>query len=358
MALMDRVLQPPSYGWQDQNGELVKPTRAQIWAEALGRSNIFKTRKNWIAPLACIYAICLIPAFVICAMYFFSWWLLLLALFYGAVIMSSHGTIWYHRYCTHRAYKFSNKFWRLVTQHLVIKVIPEELYVVSHHVHHAKSDLPGDPYNAAGGFLYCFMADINHQPIAKDLSEKDYEAASRFLAHTGISINSYQQYQKWGSISHPVNTMLHWLLNWAFWYGAFFLIGGHGLALGLFTGALAWAIAVRTFNYQGHGGGEDKRKDGVDYNRKDLSINHMRPGLLGGEWHNNHHLFPNSARSGFLPHQWDNAWMYIYFLHKIGAVSSYRDAKKEFLDKYYIPNCKAENTRRKPKTEKLEAEKE
>lgn len=53
-------------------------------------------------------------------------------------------------------------------------MIPEEIYVVSHHVHHAKSDQPGDPYNASGGFLYCFLADVNHQPIAKSLSEKDY----------------------------------------------------------------------------------------------------------------------------------------------------------------------------------------
>ena len=69
-------------------------------------------------------------------------------------------------------------------------MIPEEIYVISHHVHHAKSDQAGDPYNANGGFLYCFLADVNHQPIAKDLSEKDYNKVKALMKHTGIPANS------------------------------------------------------------------------------------------------------------------------------------------------------------------------
>jgi fatty-acid desaturase len=52
-----------------------------------------------------------------------------------------------------------------------LKIIPEEIYAVSHHVHHALSDQPGDPYNAQGGFMYCFLADVNHQPIARNMDE-------------------------------------------------------------------------------------------------------------------------------------------------------------------------------------------
>jgi stearoyl-CoA desaturase (delta-9 desaturase) len=346
MAFIDKVLDPPSYGWQDEKGELSKPTKGQIWQEIFQRINIFRNRKNWIAPLAWFWAICLIPFMVIFIGWHFHWALALLAIFFGMVGMSTHGTVWYHRYCTHKAYRFRNGIWRFIVQNLVPKVIPEEIYVVSHHVHHAKSDKPGDPYNAQGGFLYCFMADITHQPIAKDLDETDYGKAVQFLAHTGIYCNTYAQYLKWGSVSHPVYTLALWLGNWAFWYTAYYFIGGHGLALALFTGAFLWALGVRTFNYQGHGMGQDKRVDGVDYNWKDLSINQKRPGLLGGEWHNNHHLFPNSARAGFLPGQLDNAWIVIYILSKIGGITSYRNSKQQFLDEYVKPNRKAENTRK------------
>ena len=80
------------------------------------------------------------------------------------------------------------------------------------------------------------------------------------------------------------------------------------------------------------------RVDGIDFDRSNLSINQTRPGMLSGEWHNNHHLFPVSARAGFLPYQLDLAWIYIYCMSKIGVVSSYHDSKKEFLRKYKMPS--------------------
>lgn len=348
MSFLDHVLQPPSYGWQDQNGELIKPSKKSVFLEMLSRMNIFKSKKNWSAAIGWIWVLCLLPFMVVFLVKYFTWWLFLAMMLYGMIGMSTHGTIWYHRYCTHRAYKFSNKFWRFFTANLVVKLIPEEIYVVSHHVHHFKSDNPGDPYNATAGFLYCFLADTNHQPIAKDLSEEDYNRTAKLLDHTGIKINTYKQYQKWGSVSNPYFTLLHWVLNWAFWYTTFYLIGGHGLGCALFGGAMLWVLAVRTFNYNGHGKGEDKRKDGIDFNRKDMSINQSRPGLLSGEWHNNHHLYPSSARAGFLPYQIDNAWIYIYLLHKIGGISSYHNSKDQFYRDYFIPKKHAEHLKGKP----------
>jgi stearoyl-CoA desaturase (delta-9 desaturase) len=248
--------------------------------------------------------------------------------------MGTHGTIWFHRYCTHKSYTFSNPLWRLLTQNLVIKTLPEEIYVVSHHVHHSKSDSPGDPYNPQAGFLYCMLAEFNHQRISPDLSETEYKKVVHFMKHTGVRLNSYKQYQEWGSVASPVFTLGLWAFNWSFWYLIFFLIGGNALACALFTAALLWFILVRAFNYTGHGGGHAKHKDGIDFDRRNLSINQTRPGLLAGEWHNNHHLYPGSARAGFLPLQIDLAWIYIWVLHKLRIVRSYKDSKKEFLKKY------------------------
>lgn len=338
MKFLDYVLEPPSYGWQDEQGNLIKPSPKQIFREFLSRINVFKNRKNWLSFISWFQILCLTPFFLLFVFKFLTWQLFIVGFVYSMILMGTHGTIWYHRYCTHRAYRFTNNFWRFVTQHLVIKVVPEETYAVSHHVHHAKSDMPGDPYNASAGFLYCFLADTNHQPINRNLSREDYAKTVNLLAHTGVKPNSYEQYQKWGSIVHPVTFVVEWVLNWAFWYGVFFLIGGHALACTIFGAASFWAIGVRTFNYEGHGKGEDKRKDGVDYNRLDMSINQVWPGFVAGEWHNNHHLFPKSAQSGFLPYQVDFAWYYVKFLSMIGGVSSYNNAKKQFLEQYRLPN--------------------
>jgi fatty-acid desaturase len=157
------------------------------------------------------------------------------------------------------------------------------------------------------------------------------------MERVGIYRNTYKQYQKWGSIANPFTTAFFIILNWSFWFTMFYLIGGIPLAVALFGGAFFWAVGVRTFNYEGHGKGKDKREDGMDFNRSDMSINQYWPGIVAGEWHNNHHLYPSSARAGFLKYQIDFAWYYIYALYKIGGIKSYHDSKKQFDENYYAP---------------------
>ncbi|WP_310589505.1 fatty acid desaturase [Dyadobacter sandarakinus] len=339
----------PSYGWQDSSGQLIKPTAGQIIREFFRRINIFESRKNWLPFFSWFRVICILPLFYLFLFKYMSVGLLVTAFLYSMIIMGTHGTIWHHRYCTHQAYKFSNRFWLIVTKNLTISMVPEEIYTISHHVHHAKSDKPGDPYNAEAGFLYCFLADVNHQPISTTLTEKQYHQVSQLMRHTGVKGNTYAQYLKWGSYSNPVREVTGWLLNWAFWFCVFYAIGGFALVCTLFGAAGFWAVGVRTFNYEGHGKGENKQRDGIDLNNDDKSINQLWPGLVAGEWHNNHHLYPSSARSGFLPYQFDLAWYYIRFLSAIKAVSSFRDSKGQFYEEHYRPYL-----RRKEEGKKVE----
>ncbi|MGZ3945041.1 MAG: acyl-CoA desaturase, partial [Mucilaginibacter sp.] len=218
MTFLSTVLEPPGYGWRDEQGGLIKPTQRQILGEFFSRLNVFKNKKNWLSFTSWMLIVALAPFFVLFIVKYFSFWGLGIAFIYGMIIMGSHGTIWHHRYCTHGAYKFRNGFWRFVTQNLTLKIIPEEIYAISHHVHHALSDTPGDPYNAQGGFLYCFLADVNHQPIARQMSEKDYTRCAQLMKHTGIITNSYSQYQKWGSMANPYRTIATIILNWGFWF--------------------------------------------------------------------------------------------------------------------------------------------
>jgi stearoyl-CoA desaturase (delta-9 desaturase) len=354
MAFLDTILEPPAYGWQDASGALVKPTNGQILREFFSRLNVFRDRKNWLSFVSWLKVVCLAPFFIVFLFHYFSWPLLIAAFFYSMVFMGTHGTIWHHRYCTHNAYVFANKFWLFVTRNLSLKIIPEEIYVVSHHVHHAKSDQPGDPYNATAGFLYCFLADVNHQPINRNLNEEEYRQAAKLMKHTGVLTNSYKAYQKWGSLARPGLTLLHWFLNWGFWYLVFYLIGGHPLAFALFGGACFWAVGVRTFNYEGHGKGKDVQREGIDFNHKDKSINQAWPGIVAGEWHNNHHLYPQSARSGFQWYQLDLAWCYIRALSYIGAVTSYHDSKAQFKKQYLAKPVEAEAVKPAAKLAPLE----
>lgn len=331
----------PSYGWRNADESLSVPSSKQLWKEAFSRMNIFRSKKNWISFASVAMMALFLPFLYFFLFHFFSWKLLIAFVVYAMIIMGTHGTIWFHRFGTHKAFRFSHPFWRLVTQNLVIKTLPEEIYVVSHHVHHSKSDEPGDPYNAQAGFLYCMLAEFNHQRIAPNLSEADYKKVVHFMQHTGVGINNYRQYLKWGSVASPAYTLGLWAANWAFWAAVFFLIGGFGLVCTLFGAAFFWFVLVRAFNYTGHGKGEVKHVEGVDFDTSNLSVNQLRPGLFAGEWHNNHHLYPGSARAGFLAYQLDLPWIYIYTLYRLGAVSSYRDSKQEFLRKYVLTKAPA-----------------
>ncbi len=335
MAFIDKILHPPSYGWENEQGELVQPTNKQLFKEAAKKMNVFLNKKNWLIATSVLMILSMLPFLYLFLFKYLSFSYLLVFLLYSMIIMSTHGTIWYHRFATHRAYQFKHPFWRWITQNLVVRTLPEEVYVVSHHVHHAKSDLPGDPYNARAGFWYCMLGELNHQSIARDLNEEDYSKLKIFLSHTGVQLNTYAAYQKLGTLVTPLYAYLSWFFNWAFWYGMFYLIGGHALACTLFSAALFWFVLVRAFNYTGHGKGEVQHKDDIDFDRTNLSINQSRPGWFSGEWHNNHHLYPNSARAGFLPYQIDLAWIYIFSMFKLGAISSYKDNKEQFLKNYY-----------------------
>jgi sn-1 stearoyl-lipid 9-desaturase len=330
------VLREPGYGWA-RDGATYVPTTSELMREWRTRMNLFRSRKSWLAVTGWAQSVLLLMIGSASWAYFFSWQLLAFSVVSSIAVLGIHGTVYLHRYSTHRAFVFRNAFWLFICRNLTLKIIPEETYVISHHVHHVYSDGPGDPYNARCGWLYCFLAGELHQQIRHDLSPRDYESVCRLLRHTGMTCNTYEQYQRWGTATNPGRLWLHYLLNWAFWYAVFFLVGGHPLATGLFFGAGMWSMGMRAHNYDLHAGGKDRRRDGIDFDRRNLSVNASWPGFIAGEWHNNHHLYPNSVRSGFLPWQLDTSFAFISFYRAIGGITSWRDSRPSFYAQHYEP---------------------
>jgi fatty-acid desaturase len=346
LPFLKRVLEEPSYRWA-HDGELYTPSRAEIWREWRTRMNLLRDRKAWLSVTVWAFTLAFLPFGVVFLTQYFSWKLMLAGFLYSMVWLGTHGTVYLHRYGTHHAFTFRNGVYRFVCKNLALKIVPEEVYIISHHVHHAYSDQPGDPYNARAGFLYCFLAADLHQRINQQLSATDYAKTAGLLKHTGMRANSYAQYQRWGSVSNPARLIAHYLLNWSFWYGAFYLLGGHALATALFGWAAVWAFGIRAHNYDLHAGGKDRRRDGVEFDRTSLAVNRFWPGLVAGEWHNNHHLFPTSVRAGFLPWQPDVSFAFIWFYRLIGGVSSWRDARGRFYERHYLPHLAATANARK-----------
>jgi stearoyl-CoA desaturase (delta-9 desaturase) len=330
-----RILREPSYGYE-REGRLYVPTSRELWAEYRARINVLSDRRGWLPLWSQLSTLALLPFAAVFFLKYFTVPRLLAGIAYN-LFLNVHGTAYLHRYGTHSAFKTSSRFALFILRNLSIKIVCEEIFVISHHVHHALAEKPGDPYNARAGWLYCFIADVNHQTLRKDLSCEDYARVAGLLSHCGLRANTYEQYLKWGSVTNPGRLLAHTALNWAFWFGALSLAGGPGLACAIFGLSSLWAISIRNFNFKSHGSGRDLRRAGVDFNVGDRSVNLALAGFSAGEWHGNHHLYPRSARAGFLPWQPDISFLFVRALKGAGLVESYVDHRSDFFREYYEP---------------------
>src|SRR5580692_11702139 len=97
MNFLDRVLDPPSYGFS-KDGNLYVPTHHEIWKEFFTRLNIFNSRKNWLPLFSWFTVLFFSPFLFVFLFHYFTWKLFLIAFIYSMVILGPHGTIYLHRY--------------------------------------------------------------------------------------------------------------------------------------------------------------------------------------------------------------------------------------------------------------------
>ena len=88
---MDHVLEPPSYGWKDEQGQLVIPTTNQLVGEFFFRLNIFRNKKNWLTFFSWSRVLMLVSCLFIFAFKYFNFDLLGVAFLYSMIVMGTHG---------------------------------------------------------------------------------------------------------------------------------------------------------------------------------------------------------------------------------------------------------------------------
>ena len=225
----------------------------------------------------------------VAALFMFDWKALVVA---GGLwwISASLGVgMGFHRLLTHRGYKTP----KLVEYFLTLcGTLALEgghiLWVVTHRIHHAHTDVPGDPHTPRDGGWW---------------------------AHIGWMLKGPAQKHDWSVVEHYapdlVKDRFHVWLNRLYWVPLVLL--GFGL---LWFGGwpyLMWAIFFRvTFNLHAtwlvnsatHMWGRRR------FVTRDDSKNNWWVALLtfGEGWHNNHHAHPTSARHGLAWYEIDLNW--------------------------------------------------
>jgi stearoyl-CoA desaturase (delta-9 desaturase) len=219
----------------------------------------------------------------------FNWKALVVAIVLWWITASLGVGMGFHRLLTHRGYKTP----RLVEYFLTVcGALALEgghiLWVVTHRIHHAHTDIPGDPHTPRDGGWW---------------------------SHIGWMLAGPAQHYRPSVVAHYapdlVKDRFHVWLNRYYWAPLVFLAA----ALLLFGGwpYLMWAIFFRvTFNLHAtwlvnsatHMWGRRR------FATRDDSRNNWWVALLtfGEGWHNNHHAHPTSARHGLAWYEIDLNW--------------------------------------------------
>jgi stearoyl-CoA desaturase (delta-9 desaturase) len=301
-----------------------------VLAEWLDAMAFWKDAARLLPAAYAAYHLATFAVFLLMLAKFFSIAHVLIAMAIATAIATVYNTVWYHRYCSHRAFRFRSLWFARIFLWTNPVCFREESYVLPHRVHHSRSDDIGDPYGPHLGWLGSYLATESQQNIKRDLTALEYERLSKSLEHIGFLRNSHRQFQRTGSVENVWHYGARALfanalgISISYWIGA-----GEGVLVWI-SAVFLYTFLVRDFNYRGHAGPFFKSCKGVP-------INQIFYGLVAGEWHENHHAHPRLARSGHAWWQIDVPYWIIRALAFSGVVVDYHAGEKSGGDRKRKP---------------------
>lgn len=218
-------------------------------------------------------------------------------------------TIGYHRLLSHRSFrcwKIVEYFW-VLGGYLAFEGSPI-WWATIHRAHHRYTDRPADPHSPRYGWMQAYYGWIFHSKypdhISPESQAKDLvnDPVYRFLEQNG---NWHAAHILAVSIGILFRIALLIFFGWP--------IALASLAAGVLVQQVPLLLNVvchlPKLGYKNYQTGED-------------SVNVWWVALLtaGEGWHNNHHAFPGSARSGFRWFEIDPSWLMIRLMKLCGFV--------------------------------------
>jgi stearoyl-CoA desaturase (Delta-9 desaturase) len=221
-------------------------------------------------------------------------------------------TAGFHRLLAHRSYQASRPLQFLLALLGSLAIQGGPLWWVAHHrSHHGHTDQPDDVHSpVTRGFWQSHLGWMMSQAAFQEKG-----ANSRDL-HRYPEIKWLQRFYLPLIIGQGVGL---YLLGAALnaWFPQSGTSGAQMLVWGLFVSTvLTWHITFAV-NSVCHTWGRRPHETG------DASTNNLLIGVLayGEGWHNNHHMYPFSARHGLKWWQVDVTWWFLKALEKLGLVS-------------------------------------
>lgn len=325
------LLVAPLFGYTKDGVLPYKPTVREVIAEWIDSTNFFRDRTRALIALNFLYYCFTGVLFVIFLAYHLSLAAILFFVVALCFVGTVYNTVWYHRYCSHAAFTFSQPYYTSLFLWTTPLVFRESTYAIPHRVHHQNSEKPGDPYGPHLGWLGNYLAIESSMKLNTSVTERQYELMVKSITHIGFKINSYSEFQKTGSVEQVGFYLSKTLFAQLFWLSLTFWSGGIAYVMAWYSAVFVATSLIRDFNWRGHGGNGGRAKElGWEFDDKSHALNQYFYGYIASEWHDNHHKYPFSANNGFLSGQIDVAFHIIQLMHRIGIVESYVDARPTF----------------------------
>jgi fatty-acid desaturase len=247
------------------------------------------------------------------ALYFFSWKWLLISIPLNWVGGSLGIGIGFHRLLTHRGFHTPKPVEYFLTFCGLLALQGGAInWVVTHRIHHAFTERPGDPHSPRQGFWWAHIGWI-FRGTAQQHEEKVMRRYAPDLMKDPVQV--------WLNRLYFVPLTLSGL--------ALFAIGGWtALLWGVFFRVTFGLHATWLVNSATHKWGTRR------FDTSDDSTNSWWVALLtfGEGWHNNHHAFPRAARHGLKWYEIDVNWYGIRVLHWLGLVKGLNLVSKEQIE--------------------------
>jgi fatty-acid desaturase len=327
------LLLEPVYGYQDADGGPHRPTLREVAREWCDAVNVARYPYRGVGLLFFLFhvctAICLVWSFA-----YFSWMGLLFGFLVHQWISLVYQTLWYHRYTSHGAFRFSSPWWARLLLWTNPVVLREETFAIAHRIHHQRSDGVGDPYGPHIGWLGSYLSWESLQKTDPAIGDAEYAALQRSLRHLPFPANDVDAFRRTGSVERLLHYAARTLVAQVLFAGFAYAVGGLRYVLVAYGALFVFTFLLRDFPWRGHGGNFRATKiPGWEFDGRSRSLNTRFYGYLAGEWHDNHHRLPTSATSAFLPGQIDVAFEFVRLLRAIGVVSWYSDQRALFRDR-------------------------
>jgi fatty-acid desaturase len=331
------VLLEPTYGYTRDGVNPYRPTAREALAELFDCINCVGRPERRLITLVFICHAANAFAFLIYLLAFASLQTVAFVALCVPFIGTVYNTFWFHRFCSHAAFKFSKSWYSMPFLWTAPLLWREESYAVPHRIHHRISDQPGDPYGPHLGYLGSYLGIESSQKYNVDMSETQYAIICRSVQHIGFPMNDIHQFRKTGSIEQVPHLLTRMLFQQLFWTTLWGSIGGLPYVMAWYSAVFLSAFLTRDFNWRGHRGpGDREKKKGWEFDTRSQALNTHFYGYIASEWHDNHHRYPTSANLGFLKGQPDLTFVLVRGMHRLGLISKYADAyprfKKDCLD--------------------------